>query len=157
MDELQVVAWRKTHRFASGRVSYTVTENQEAAEDWAAIGKPLEPLALLSEATARIAALEESELAAHNLSARLQLELDAAKADRDSWAKQASDRVDDAVRFAQEVEALRLPASYGGSTFAAWGDQVKGCTLHLHFNDAKQAEAWFNAIRSRSGERRRGT
>jgi hypothetical protein len=64
---------------------------------------------------------------------------------------------EEAVRL--ERERLGLPKSYGGSTFASWGDQKEGCTVRLHFKDAKEAEQWFNrltdgwdAIRARSQE-----
>jgi hypothetical protein len=58
----------------------------------------------------------------------------------------------------QERERLSLPKSYGGSTFSTWGDQKEGCTVRLHFTDAKAAEEWVNrltdnwdaAIRARS-------
>jgi hypothetical protein len=58
----------------------------------------------------------------------------------------------------QERERLSLPKSYGGSTFSTWGDQKEGCTVRLHFTDAKEAEEWVNrltdnwdaAIRARS-------
>ena len=104
------------------------------------------PLVRLSDANARIAALEESELAAHNLAARMQIELDAAKADRDSWYQQHSDRVDDVLKVAAEVEALRLPASYGGSTVDAWGDE--GCTVRIHCGIKADGLRWAERLLS---------
>jgi hypothetical protein len=58
----------------------------------------------------------------------------------------------------QALKPLLLPKSYGGSTFSTWGDQKEGCTVRLHFTDAKAAEEWVNrltdnwdaAIRARS-------
>ena len=66
---------------------------------------------------------------------------------------------DQLLAFAREaVKLLLLPKSYGGSTFSTWGDQKEGCTVRLHFTDAKAAEEWVNrltdnwdaAIRARS-------
>lgn len=50
---------------------------------------------------------EALRLAEGNERDQLRAEVDALRADRDSWRQQASDRVDDAVRFAAERDALR--------------------------------------------------
>lgn len=58
---------------------------------------------------------------------------------------QVLDLVDAAVK--QERESLSLPKSYGGSTFSTLADQ--GCTVRLHFTDAKEAEEWVNRLTDR--------
>lgn len=63
MSTMHVVAWRKTHRFHSGRVSYTFTDAQEHADDWAKINKPLEPMVLEADALAAIKAARVQALA----------------------------------------------------------------------------------------------
>jgi len=53
----------------------------------------------------------------------------------------------DAWKAWQEMRRrLALPKSYGGSTFNAWGDQKEGCTVRIHFTDAKEAEEWFKRL-----------
>jgi broad-specificity NMP kinase len=53
---MQVVAWRKTLRFQSGRVEYSFTWQKKDADDWARLGKPLEPMVLEADALAAIKA-----------------------------------------------------------------------------------------------------
>lgn len=60
---------------------------------------------------------------------------------------------EEAVR--RERKQLALPKSYGGSTLGSWADQKEGCTLRIHFTDAKEAAEWFDRlmdgwVRSRS-------
>lgn len=65
---------------------------------------------------------------------RLTAERDALRADRDSWRDQASDRVDDALKFANEADALR-----------AERDALRAANLDCvaHYEDARaDAERW---------------
>lgn len=49
----------------------------------------------------------------------------------------------------QAMERLQLPRSYGGSTFASWGDQQEGCTVRIHFTNTSEAQAWFSRLTDR--------
>jgi hypothetical protein len=60
-----------------------------------------------------------------------------------AWAMAAE------VTAEQTLKPLLLPKSYGGSTFSTWGDQKEGCTVCLHFTDAKEAEEWVNRLTDR--------
>ena len=59
---MQVVAWRKTLRFQSGRVEYSFTWQKEHADDWARLGKPLEPMVMQADALAAIKAARSQAL-----------------------------------------------------------------------------------------------
>ena len=95
--ELKVVAWRKTHRFVTGRVTHSLTDNQEAADGWNEIGHPLEPLVLASEATERIAAERDEALAKV---AEMEKVLEEAKALADSEGSRA-------VKYLRVVRKVR--------------------------------------------------
>lgn len=56
-------------------------------------------------------------------------------------------QVQEAAR--QAMERLQLPRSYGGSTFASWGDQQEGCTVRIHFTNTSEAQAWFSRLTDR--------
>lgn len=53
--------------------------------------------------------------------------------------------------YEKGLDRLRLPRSYGGSTVTTWADQKEGCTVRIHFTNAKEAEAWFNRLTDEVG------